>query len=123
MPRHARIFIELSQHRVARRHSAVALNPHTPVSVVDHVLDLVDLVLVMTVNPGFGGQSYIASMEHKVSELRDLIGRRGLSTQVNIEVDGESGPPRSPARPPLAPTFSSPARLCFATPRARTCGQ
>ncbi|MGA1156489.1 MAG: ribulose-phosphate 3-epimerase [Ilumatobacteraceae bacterium] len=71
---------------------AVALNPHTPVSAVDHVLDLVDLVLVMTVNPGFGGQSYIASMEHKVSELRDLIGRRGLSTQVNIEVDGGIGP-------------------------------
>lgn len=72
--------------------AAVALNPHTPVSEVEHVLDLVDLVLVMTVNPGFGGQSYIASMEHKVSELRDLIGRRGLSDVVNIEVDGGIGP-------------------------------
>lgn len=71
---------------------AVALNPHTPISAIEHVLDLVDLVLVMTVNPGFGGQSYIASMEHKVSELRDLIGRRGLSSQVNIEVDGGIGP-------------------------------
>jgi ribulose-phosphate 3-epimerase len=70
----------------------VALNPHTPISAVEHVLDLVDLVLVMTVNPGFGGQSYIASMEHKVGELRDLIGRRGLSDRVNIEVDGGIGP-------------------------------
>ena len=71
---------------------AVALNPHTPISAIEHVLDLVDLVLVMTVNPGFGGQSYIASMEPKVSELRDLIGRRGLSDRVNIEVDGGIGP-------------------------------
>lgn len=72
--------------------AAVALNPHTPVSEVEHVLDLVDLVLVMTVNPGFGGQSYIASMERKVSDLRDLIGRRGLTDSVNIEVDGGIGP-------------------------------
>jgi ribulose-phosphate 3-epimerase len=71
---------------------AVALNPHTSISAIEHVLDLVDLVLVMTVNPGFGGQSYIASMEPKVSELRDLIGRRGLSDRVNIEVDGGIGP-------------------------------
>ncbi len=71
---------------------AVALNPHTPVSAVENVLDLVDLVLLMTVNPGFGGQSYIQSMEHKASELRDLIGRRGLSDRVNIEVDGGIGP-------------------------------
>lgn len=71
---------------------AVALNPHTPISAIEHVLDLVDLVLVMTVNPGFGGQSYIASMEPKIGELRDLIGRRGLSDRVNIEVDGGIGP-------------------------------
>lgn len=71
---------------------AVALNPHTPIGAIEHVLDLVDLVLVMTVNPGFGGQSYIATMEPKVSELRDLIGRRGLSDRVNIEVDGGIGP-------------------------------
>jgi ribulose-phosphate 3-epimerase len=71
---------------------AVALNPHTPISAVEHVLDLVDMVLVMTVNPGFGGQSYIATMEPKIRELRDLIGRRGLSDRVNIEVDGGIGP-------------------------------
>ena len=72
--------------------AAVALNPHTPVSEVEHVLDLVDMVLVMTVNPGFGGQSYIASMEPKIAELRTLIERRGLTDRVNIEVDGGIGP-------------------------------
>lgn len=72
--------------------AAVALNPHTPISEVEHVLDLVDMVLVMTVNPGFGGQSYIASMEPKIAELRALIERRGLTNRVNIEVDGGIGP-------------------------------
>jgi len=72
--------------------AAVALNPHTPVDEVEHALDLVDMVLVMTVNPGFGGQSYIASMEPKIAELRSLIERRGLSDRVNIEVDGGIGP-------------------------------
>lgn len=72
--------------------AAVALNPHSPVSEVEHVLDLVDMVLVMTVNPGFGGQSYIATMEPKIAELRSMIERRGLSDRVNIEVDGGIGP-------------------------------
>lgn len=72
--------------------AAVALNPHTPVSAVAHVLDLVDLVLVMTVNPGFGGQAYIASMEPKIAELRDLIAAADLTDSVNIEVDGGIGP-------------------------------
>ena len=52
--------------------AAVALNPHTPASVVEHVLDLIDMVLVMTVNPGFGGQAYIATMEPKIREVRDI---------------------------------------------------
>ena len=72
--------------------AAVALNPHTPIGEVENVLDLVDMVLVMTVNPGFGGQSYIASMEPKIAELRALIERRGLADRVNIEVDGGIGP-------------------------------
>ena len=72
--------------------AAVALNPHTPISAIEHVLDLVDMVLVMTVNPGFGGQSYIASMEPKIRELKALLERRGLADQVNIEVDGGIGP-------------------------------
>lgn len=69
---------------------AVALNPATPVDAVRHVLDLVDLVLVMTVNPGFGGQDYIATMEPKVAELRRMILEGGHD--VDIEVDGGIGP-------------------------------
>ncbi len=69
---------------------AVALNPSTPVEAVRHVLDLVEMVLVMTVNPGFGGQDYISTMEPKVAELRQLVIAEGLD--VDIEVDGGIGP-------------------------------
>jgi ribulose-phosphate 3-epimerase len=72
--------------------AAVALNPHTSVETVQHVLDLVDLVLVMTVDPGFGGQAYIATMEPKIRALRALIDDAGLTDSVNIEVDGGIGP-------------------------------
>ena len=72
--------------------ASVALNPATPISAVAHVLDLVDMVLIMTVNPGFGGQKYIASMEPKIRELRALIASEGLSDRVDIEVDGGVGP-------------------------------
>jgi ribulose-phosphate 3-epimerase len=72
--------------------AAVALNPATPVSAIAHVLDLVDLVLVMTVNPGFGGQAYIASMETKITEVRRLLDASGLSDTVDLEVDGGIGP-------------------------------
>ena len=70
----------------------MALNPATPASAVEHVLDLVDLVLVMTVNPGFGGQAYIATMEPKIAEVREMIDGRGLSDRIEIEVDGGIGP-------------------------------
>jgi ribulose-phosphate 3-epimerase len=66
--------------------SGVALNPATPLECVRHVLDLVDVLLVMTVNPGFGGQAYLQTMEGKVAEARGLIARSGLQTL--IEVDG-----------------------------------
>ena len=61
-----------------------------PPSAVEHVLDLVDLVLVMTVNPGFGGQAYIATMEPKIAELRRLVLDGGHD--VDVEVDGGIGP-------------------------------
>jgi ribulose-phosphate 3-epimerase len=64
--------------------AGVALNPSTPVDAVRHVIDLCDLILVMTVNPGFGGQRYIASMEPKVAEVHALVA--GLD--VDVEVDG-----------------------------------
>ncbi len=71
--------------------AAVALNPATPAGAIAHVLDLVDLVLVMTVNPGFGGQKYIATMEGKVHEVRTMLDAAGLA-QVDVEVDGGVGP-------------------------------
>ena len=72
--------------------AAVALNPATPASAISHVLDLVDLVLVMTVNPGFGGQAYIATMEPKIAEIRAMIDDAGLADSVDLEVDGGIGP-------------------------------
>lgn len=72
--------------------AAVALNPATPASAVEHVLDLVDLVLVMTVNPGFGGQAYISTMESKIAEVRSMLDAAGLSDTVELEVDGGIGP-------------------------------
>ena len=65
---------------------AAALNPSTPLDTVAHVLDLLDMVLVMTVNPGFGGQAYIGTMEPKVAALREMIDISGHD--VDIEVDG-----------------------------------
>ena len=66
--------------------AGVALNPSTGLSAVEHVLDLVDLILVMTVDPGFGGQSYLASMEPKLVEARARIERSGYD--IELEVDG-----------------------------------
>ncbi len=80
----------LSRVRDLGAQPAVALNPATPVAAIEHVLDLVDMVLVMTVNPGFGGQDYIATMEPKMRELRTLLDEAGLS--VDIEVDGGIAP-------------------------------
>lgn len=66
--------------------SGVALNPATPASVVAHVLAETDLVLAMTVNPGFGGQAYIPAMEPKIREIRGLIDASGFA--IELEVDG-----------------------------------
>jgi len=66
----------------------VALNPHTPAEVIRNVRDLVGVVLVMTVNPGFGGQSYIESMESKVTEVASLLDGYNCA----VEVDGGIGP-------------------------------
>ena len=64
----------------------VALNPATPLSVLEYILDDVDMVLIMTVNPGFGGQKYIPTMTDKIREVRAMIQKRNL--EVDIEVDG-----------------------------------
>lgn len=70
--------------------AAVALNPSTPPEAIEHVLDLCDMVLVMTVNPGFGGQAYIPTMEPKVATIRRWIVERDLDC--DIEVDGGISP-------------------------------
>ena len=70
--------------RALGKKAGVALNPGTPVEAVAGLLDMVDLVCVMTVNPGFGGQGFIASQLPKIAQLRGLIGDR----PVHIEVDG-----------------------------------
>lgn len=66
--------------------AGVALNPATPLSTVEEILPYVDMVLLMTVNPGFGGQSFIESMVPKVARLRKMITDAGLD--VDIQVDG-----------------------------------
>jgi ribulose-phosphate 3-epimerase len=67
-------------------HAGVALNPATPVETLDHVLDMVDLVLVMSVNPGFGGQKFLPLAISKIEQLAEL--RQALGLSFKIEVDG-----------------------------------
>src|SRR4051812_4965755 len=64
--------------------AGVSLNPATPASAVEYILDKLDLILVMTVNPGFGGQSFIASQVAKIRALKELVGSR----PIELEVDG-----------------------------------
>ena len=76
----------LQQIRQAGAKPAVVLNPSTPLSAIEEVLGEVEMVLLMSVNPGFGGQSFIESTVDKVRRLRAMLDARGLST--DIEVDG-----------------------------------
>merc|ERR1719353_470340 len=76
----------LTKIREAGGSPSVALNPHTPAEMIENVLDLCDHVLVMTVNPGFGGQAYIPTMVDKIKKIRGWIVDRGLD--IDIEVDG-----------------------------------
>jgi ribulose-phosphate 3-epimerase len=68
------------------KRAGIALNPATPACAIEEALDLADLVLVMSVNPGFGGQSFIASQLKKIEAIRALIDHRGLP--IDLEVDG-----------------------------------
>lgn len=77
------------QIREAGKKPSVALSPATPVAAIEEVLNDLDQALVMTVNPGFGGQAFIESMLGKVSRVRALIEERGLST--DLQVDGGVG--------------------------------
>lgn len=68
--------------------AGVALNPHTPVAVVEHVLGLVDLILLMTVNPGFGGQRFLPEVLPKVTQVEEALMGAGRRGEVDIQVDG-----------------------------------
>jgi ribulose-phosphate 3-epimerase len=74
----------LAQIREAGAKAGVALNPSTPPAVIEYVLDDLDLVLVMSVNPGFGGQKFIPSAYAKIRRIREMIGER----RVELSVDG-----------------------------------
>ena len=72
--------------------AGVAINPSTPESSIEYVLDRLSVILIMTVNPGFGGQSFIPAMVDKVRRVKALIGRR----QIRIEIDGGVSPETAP---------------------------
>lgn len=72
--------------------AGVSLNPATPAAAVEHVLDRIDLILVMTVNPGFGGQTFIPAMLEKIRRVRAMVAGRGI----RIEVDGGITPETAP---------------------------
>ena len=74
--------------RAERKRAGVALNPETPASAIAHVIDRLEVIIVMTVNPGFGGQAFMPDMLEKVRQVRTLAGGREL----DIEVDGGIGP-------------------------------
>jgi ribulose-phosphate 3-epimerase len=78
--------------RALGKKAGVTLNPGTPEATIEHVIDLVDLVLVMSVNPGFGGQSFIPAAVEKVARLRAMAGGR----PIDIEVDGGITPETAP---------------------------
>jgi ribulose-phosphate 3-epimerase len=72
--------------RSSGRKAGVSLNPSTPLSVIEYAINEIDLLLIMTVNPGFGGQQYIASMEPKIKAAREMI--RKSRKKIYLEVDG-----------------------------------
>jgi len=78
--------------RALGKKAGVSLNPSTPASAIEHVLDRVDLILLMTVNPGFGGQSFISVMLEKIHQVKALVGAR----PIDIEVDGGVTPETAP---------------------------
>ncbi|MCX8022098.1 MAG: ribulose-phosphate 3-epimerase [Syntrophorhabdaceae bacterium] len=76
----------LDEIKSKNRTAGVSLNPSTPLDIIDYVLDMVDLVLIMTVNPGFGGQSFIPGMLKKIARTYDMI--KGTGRSIDLEVDG-----------------------------------
>ncbi|MBX3520845.1 MAG: ribulose-phosphate 3-epimerase [Xanthobacteraceae bacterium] len=82
----------LSVIRDLGKKAGVALNPSTPESTIEYVLDKVDLILAMSVNPGFGGQSYIPAVTAKIAKLRKMIGDRPIDLEVDGGITAETAP-------------------------------
>ena len=78
--------------RALGKKAGVSLNPATPLSAIEHVLDDIDLLLIMTVNPGFGGQKFIYSQVDKIAQARALIGTRPIALEVDGGVTTETAP-------------------------------
>lgn len=78
--------------RALGKRAGVALNPGTPASAIAHVLDRVDLVLIMTVNPGFGGQAFIKAMLAKISEVHEMARGRNIDIEVDGGITTETAP-------------------------------
>lgn len=70
------------------KQAGIALNPATPVATLEEILPYIDLVLILSVNPGFGGQAFIEPSLRKIAAMRKMIETRGLASQIEIEVDG-----------------------------------
>ena len=84
------VYRTLQQIRALGKNAGVVLNPGTPVGVLEPIIELVDLVLVMSVNPGFGGQSFIPSQLEKIRAVRAMIDASGRD--IRLEVDGGVNP-------------------------------
>ncbi|HEV2084420.1 MAG TPA: ribulose-phosphate 3-epimerase [Gemmatimonadales bacterium] len=93
---HPEATVHVQRHLATARqlgmHAGLAFNPSTPLSVLDEVLDDVDLVLIMSVNPGYGGQSYIPQSSDKIRRARALLDRRGSSAALSVDggITGET---------------------------------
>ena len=78
--------------RALGKKAGVSINPATPESVIEHVLDRLDLILLMTVNPGFGGQAFITSVVDKIARVKKLVGNRPIDIEVDGGVTAETAP-------------------------------
>lgn len=108
----------LSQIRAAGKKAGVALNPATPLAAVEHVLDDLDLLTIMSVNPGFGGQSFIPACMPKIGQAAKLLGDR-LGTRVELEVDGGVTVPNAPMCRSQGATVLVAGTTVFGAPDAR----
>jgi ribulose-phosphate 3-epimerase len=107
----------IQQIRALGKRTGVSLNPHTPAAILDVVLPDLDSVLIMTVNPGFGGQAFIPAVVDKMAGLADTIRRRGLRTE--IAVDGGIGPDTAATVAEAGATVLIAGAAVFGTPDYR----